>query len=348
LQQTGSHTFSFFEVQVARIRSLTPDAVEIALYIPGELKPHFDFVPGQHLMLEVCLDGNTYRRSYSLCNAPGEPLTLAVKRMPGGIVSNFLVTRLKVGDLLRISTPVGSFRLDAVHKHVVLIGAGSGITPLLSMFRNGTHRRLKMSLLYGNQSPESTMFWDEFNSFNPSARVTHFFSQAHETGCFFGRINGETLSSYFTSYPEDLRAEGYYLCGPSGMIDSVRAYLETQGISSKRIHSEYFSAPEDDNAGLVKNEISKSQMCVILEGDRYEVQWHSSDATMLESIRKDGINAPFSCKKGVCGSCRAKVSKGSVNLFSNYALTEEEIQEGYILTCQCVPTSEILEVSFDE
>jgi ring-1,2-phenylacetyl-CoA epoxidase subunit PaaE len=349
MQQSASHKESFHLLQVSGIRSLTSDAVEISLAVPNDLKHLFEFVPGQHLLVEVNLDGKTYRRSYSLCNAPGDTLSLGVKRVPGGLISSFLTTQIQIGDCLKVSLPVGSFQLNPDEAHIVLIGAGSGITPLLSMYRLANREKRRVSLLYGNQTRESTMFLESLIANNPYAHVSHFYSREQVAGHRYGRMNTESLSSFFAQYPDELRADSYYLCGPADMIETVRVFLEGKGISTNIIHSEYFKAP--DHPELVVQPDGDSQTChmrVILEGDYFELNWSSDAKSLLDQLCKNNINAPFSCKKGVCGSCRAKVMQGSVNLYANYALTDEELLSGYILTCQCVPITPELEISFDD
>lgn len=349
MQQSASHNASFHLLQVIGIHALTSDAVEITLAVPNDLKHLFEFIPGQHLQIEVILDGKTYRRSYSLCNAPGDALSLGVKAVPGGLISSFLTTQIQIGDYLKVSLPVGSFQLNPDAAHVVLIGAGSGITPLLSMYRQANRQKRRVALLYGNQSRQSTMFLESLITNNPYALVSHFYSREQVAGHRYGRINNESLTSFFTQYPDELEADAFYLCGPANMIDMVRVFLEGKGISKNIIHSEYFKAP--DHPEVVVQADGASQTChmrVILEGDCFELNWNSEANSLLDQLCKNNINAPFSCKKGVCGSCRAKVMQGSVNQYANYALTDEELLSGYILTCQCVPITPELEISFDD
>jgi ring-1,2-phenylacetyl-CoA epoxidase subunit PaaE len=349
MQQSASHNASFHLLQVSEIIALTSEAVEITLEVPNDLKPLFEFVPGQHLLVEVDLDGKTYRRSYSLCNAPGDALSLGVKRVPGGLISTYLTTQIKIGDCLKVSLPLGSFRLNPDAAHLVLIGAGSGITPLLSMYRQVNRQKRRVSLLYGNQTRKSTMFLESLTTHNTYAHVSHFYSREQTAGHRFGRINNESLSSFFAQYPDELGADAYYLCGPADMIETVRLFLEGKGISTNIIHSEYFKAPDHPELVLQADEASPTcHMRVILEGDCFEVNWSAEAKSLLDQLCKNNINAPFSCKKGVCGSCRAKVIQGSVNLYANYALTDEELLSGYTLTCQCVPTTPELEISFDD
>lgn len=338
----------FHSVQVSHIRCLTSDAVEITLKVPDEIKHLFDFIPGQHLIVEVNLDKQDYRRSYSICNAPGEALALGVKRVSGGLVSHYLTTQLQVGDFLKVSRPVGAFRLNPLAEHVVLIGAGSGITPLRSMFYHLNQSQRRVALLYGNQSRSSTMFLNDLETENQNARAFYFFSREQVPGHYHGRIDEKTLAVCLDQYPEYLNADAFYICGPSGMIETVSAFLESRGITPNRIFSEYFNSIE---AEKTVSDVSGSldyRMRVVLEGDGFDLEWTGKESCILDAIRKRDIHAPYSCRKGVCGSCRAQVINGEATQFVNYALTEEELQDGYILTCQSIPKTPFLEISFDD
>ena len=343
------HTPGYHLLRVAGIRALTEDAIQIVFEIPDNLKSAFSFRPGQHIDIIVEYEGEKLYRSYSICSGGGEPLSIGVKSMAGGKVSNWLKDNVKQGNSLLISEPRGSFMLDPDAKEVVLIGVGSGITPLLSMFKYAYNACKFPILIYGNKKESSTMFLEDIALYK-SKKVYHFLSAEQKDGTYYGRINTENLSELFKKDVSILQADAYYLCGPEEMIADISSFLMESGVKSTKIHFELFSAPTNLSKTETDKKISYSGFCKVLiqfEGDKYSIETNV-ESTLLESAKKADIDAPFSCKTGVCGSCRAKVKFGSAVMKANYALTDEEVKSGYILTCQAIPSSSELVISYDD
>ena len=340
----------FHLLRVGRVRALTEDAIQIIFEIPDNLKSLFLFRPGQHIDIIVEYEGEKFYRSYSICSSGDEPLSIGVKAMAGGKVSNWLKDTVKQGTSLVISEPRGSFMLDPDAKEIVLIGAGSGITPLLSMLKHAYKSCQAPILIYGNKTASSIMFIEDIALYN-SKKVYHFLSAERKNGTYYGRINSENLSELFKKDVAILQADAYYLCGPEEMIADISSCLIKSGVKSTKIHFELFSAPTNISKIETNKKIGNSDFCKVLiqfEGDKYSLGTNAESTTLLELAKKAGIDAPFSCKTGVCGSCRAKVNFGSAVMKSNYALTDEEVANGYILTCQAMPTSSELVISYDD
>ena len=340
----------FHLLRVGQVRALTKDAIQIIFEIPDNLTSVFIFRPGQHIDIMVEYDGEKLYRSYSICSGDDEPLSIGVKSMAGGKVSNWLKDTVKQGTSLIISEPRGSFMLDPDAKQIVLIGAGSGITPLLSMLKHAYKASQVPILIYGNKTASSIMFIDDI-ALHHNAKVYHFLSAEQKDGTYYGRINSENLSKLFQKDESILQADAYYLCGPAEMNADISSFLISSGVKSTKIHFELFSAPTNISNIATDEKISYSGVCKVLiqfEGDKYSLETNVDGTTLLESAKKAGIDAPFSCKTGVCGSCRAKVKYGSAVMKSNYALTDEEVTSGYILTCQAIPSSAELVISYDD
>jgi ring-1,2-phenylacetyl-CoA epoxidase subunit PaaE len=340
----------FHLLRVGQVRALTEDAIQIIFEIPDNHKYLFTYRPGQHIDIIVEYEGEKLYRSYSICSGDGEPLSIGVKPLAGGKVSNWLKDNVKKGTSLIISEPRGSFMLDPDAKEIVLIGAGSGITPLLSMLKHAYKASQLPILIYGNKTESSTMFFEDITRYQ-SKKVYHFLSAEQKDGTYYGRINSDNLSELSKKDVSILQADAYYLCGPAEMIADISSFLIKSGVKSTKIHFELFSAPTNISKIETNKKISYSGFCKVLiqfEGDKYSLEMDFEGTTFLESAKKAGIDAPFSCQTGVCGSCRAKVKFGSAVMKSNYALTNEEVTSGYILTCQAIPSSSEIVISYDD
>ena len=340
----------FHLLRVGRVRALTEDSIQIIFEIPDNLKSLFLFRPGQHIDIVVEYEGEKLYRSYSICSGVDEPLSIGVKSIAGGKVSKLLKDTVKEGTSLLISEPRGTFTLNPDAKEVVLIGAGSGITPLLSMIKHAYKSSQTPILIYGNKTTSSTMFIEDLALYN-TKKIYHFLSAEQKDGTYHGRITSENLSELSKKDVSILQADAYYLCGPNEMIEDISSFLLKSGVKPTKIHFELFSAPTHISKIETNNKISFSGFCKVLiqfEGDKYSLETNAESTTLLELAKKAGIDAPFSCKTGVCGSCRAKVNFGSAVMKSNYALTDEEVTNGYILTCQAIPSSSELVISYDD
>lgn len=342
---TGHHW-----LRVKKYRKLTDESVQIFFEVPEPLAGLFHFQSGQHLDVVIYNGTDVLRRSYSICSGPGEPLSIAVKRIKGGLVSGFLNTSVREGDYLAVSAPHGSFILNENARHITMFAAGSGITPLLSMLKFAVVRHIRVTLIYGNQTVAATMFRQDLSEFH-NVKTVYLLSRENREGYLNGRISEGTLSTLTSSDSSILASDEFYICGPAEMITSVRNFLEKSGCRAEHIHQEFFHAPVTPQSSTPKfpdvHAIPEYSLQLVLEGDKHTIIVKSPDASLLDAALRQGINAPFSCKNGVCGSCRAKVLKGSVVMRANYALTDEEINDNYVLTCQSKPTCSDLSISFD-
>lgn len=337
-------------LQVKKYRRLTNEAVQIFFEVPDHLVGSFHFTSGQHLDVAIYIGTDVLHRSYSICSGPGEPLSIAVKHIPGGMVSGFLNTSVREGDYLAVSSPRGSFVLNEDARHITLFAAGSGITPLLSMLKFAVARHIGVTLIYGNQTVAATMFRQDLTEFH-TVKTVYLLSRENREGYLRGRISDDTLSAMTASDSSILASDEFYICGPAEMIASVRNFLEKSGCHTGHIHQEFFHAPVTPQSSAAKvpdvNAIPEYSLQLVLEGDKHTIIVKSPEASLLDAVLTQGLNAPFSCKTGVCGSCRAKVLKGSVVMQANYALTDEEVADSYVLTCQSKPTCSDLAISFD-
>ena len=335
----------FYQLKVNKIKKVTDKAVEILFEIPENLRSEFKFTAGQYITISTNLNNEEVRRAYSLCSDPSSgEIAVGVKRVERGIMSTFLTQELKVGDTLDVMTPKGTFCLTNERK-VVGICAGSGITPILSMIKSDS---ADFTLVYGNKTESSGMFLEEINNMNISKYLT--FSREYVDGCLNSRIDKEMLEE-LSKNESFLNADGYFICGPGEMIDFVEEFLLGKGVDKTKIHFERFVPIKknvSDNSSLDENTEIISNVTVIMDGDEFEYQLSSKGESILDSAMDAGADVPFSCKGGVCCTCKAKVIEGKAIMTENYALSEEEVSEGFILTCKSHPDTENIVVDFDE
>lgn len=355
----------FLPLRVKRIERETPDAVKVTLDTEG-FNDAFTFLPGQYITFCFNLKGNDLRRAYSLCTAPHEnEIQVAVKEIDAGQVSVHANRTLKVGDPMQVMPPEGNFFLRTspdAQRHIALFGAGSGITPLISIAKAVLHDEplSRVTLFYGNTERESIMFYRELDRLAQNNRmdVYHILTDG-STGSplFSGRITfGKTLELLYNFVNDDLDKE-YFVCGPSGMMTSVKNALYDAEIPAEKIHLEYFENPDKPATPkviappVVIQEKEFGQLAtveLVLDAATFNFEIDDEKKSVLDAALAAGADAPFSCQGGVCTSCRAKLLEGSVRMDSNFALTDQELKEGYILTCQAHPTSAHIKVSFDD
>ncbi|MAO71819.1 MAG: hypothetical protein CMD02_04850 [Flavobacteriales bacterium] len=333
------------QLKVNQINNVTEKAVEILFEIPQHLRSEFKFIAGQYITISTNLNNEEVRRAYSLCSDPNSgEIAVGVKRVEGGIMSTFLTQELKVGDTLDVMTPKGTFCLTDERK-VVGICAGSGITPILSMIKSNS---AVFTLVYGNKTESSSMFLEEINNMNISKYLTY--SREKVDGCLNSRIDKQLLEE-LSKNESFLNADGYFICGPGEMIDFVEEFLLEKGVDKTKIHFERFTPIKkivSDNSSIDDNTETISNVTVIMDGDEFEYQLSSNGESILDSAMDAGADVPFSCKGGVCCTCKAKVIEGKAIMTENYALSEEEVAEGFILTCKSHPATENIVVDFDE
>ncbi|PHR92325.1 MAG: phenylacetic acid degradation protein [Robiginitomaculum sp.] len=351
----------FHSVRVREVCKETPDCVSIAFDIPAALKDSFTYAPGQHVIMRKALDGEDIRRTYSFCSAPsGGDFRIAVRKVEGGAFSTFANETLKAGDMLELSEPLGEFTLSIDPKrakHHVGFAVGSGITPIIAMIREvlACEPQSYFHLYYGNRDAEHTIFAEDLaelkNCYMDRFSYQFFLTrQAVDIAFFNGRITGEKAAQLHASTFAHLDVAGYYLCGPMSMIADVRQNLRDAGEPADKIHSELFYADDGDaSARKSKPEaIAKSKIKVISDGREIEVDYRDEHGSVLDAVLKAGIDVSFACKGGVCATCRAKVIDGQVDMGLNYGLEPDEIADGFVLTCQSVPTTKSVTISFDE
>ncbi len=336
----------FYELTVKEVTSLTSIAAKITFNIPEELKEDFSFVPGQYINVAIKVNGKDERRSYSICSGQDEGISIGVKAVDGGLVSNYLVKELKEGDSIEVSKPLGTFTLSENDKNVVAIAAGSGITPIMALAKaqpsEGTFR-----LFFGNRRESDIMFKDELN------KLTHiekrfFLSGEEKEGYEFGRIDKYQLSSIIKNDLSLLKSDAFMICGPKEMIEASKEVLTMFGVSNDKIHFELFTPlTEEDAEEEDENHFKGESKVAITIDHETEVITVKDDQEILDTGLNEGMDLPYSCKGGVCSTCKAKLTKGEVHIKLNYVLTDKEVADGYILTCQSQPRSEEIELTYD-
>jgi len=352
----------FYPVRVAEIVPETAEANSIRFEIPPELRDAFAFRAGQHLTLKVEIAGEEVRRNYSLCTAPDEQdWMVTVKRIGGGIFSNWVGEKLKPGDQIDVMPPHGSFTTDfdpRRKRHLVGIAGGSGITPVMSLVRSTLkyEPESQFTLLYGNRDSSSIIFLEALaalkDKYLSRFDLYHFLDgEEGDVELFNGMLDRDRLETAIASLvPDAAEVDGWFICGPGPMMDGAEGALLDGGIARERIHIERFTA--DRPAGAAVREMSELQtkaagvtVSVTLDGRTRKVPF--SEGNILDSARAAGLPAPFACKAGVCATCRAKVTRGKVEMAARYGLTDDEVADGYVLTCQSVPIGGDVAVDYD-
>ena len=352
----------FYPLRVAEIVPETEEANSIRFEIPAELKDAFRFRAGQHLTLRTDIGGEEVRRNYSLCTAPADnDLMVTVKRIAGGVFSNWVGNELKAGDTIDVMTPHGSFTTDfdakTSHRYVGFAG-GSGITPVISLIRTAlsVEPNSRFTLFYGNRDANSIIFLEELAALKDRYlgrfELYHFLSDEEgDVDLFNGMLDRETCDEAVEHLVDDpQRIAAWFICGPGPMMDSAEAALIDRNVARDRIHIERFTAGRPSAAlaaqmAALQEEAAGLTLSVTLDGRTRKVEF--TEANILDSAREAGLPAPFACKAGVCATCRAKVTKGKVEMAARYGLTDEEIDAGYVLTCQSVPLGEGVAVDYD-
>jgi ring-1,2-phenylacetyl-CoA epoxidase subunit PaaE len=352
----------FHPLRVAEILAETAEANSIRFDVPPELRDTFQFKAGQHLTLKAEIGAEEIRRNYSLCTAPDEQdWMVTVKRIDGGVFSNWVGDELKPGDVLDVLPPHGSFTTEfnaTARRRLVGIAGGSGITPVMSLVRTllKSEPDSRFTLFYGNRDSSSIIFLEELarlkDRYLDRFEVYHFLDlEEGEVELFNGMLDRERLEQALERLvPAPEAVSDWFVCGPGPMMDGAESALIDRKVSRDRIHIERFTADRPPES-LVK-EMAELQtkaaglvMSVTLDGRTRKVPF--SQSNILDSARVAGLPAPFACKAGVCATCRAKVTGGKVEMAARYGLTDEEIEEGYVLTCQSVPAGDGVAVDYD-
>lgn len=365
---------NFYELTLSNVGAETEQAVVLSFSVPNELKDKFAYAHGQYLTLRFHINGKEERRAYSLCSSPAVDATLqvAVKRVPKGVVSNHINSHLKPGDKVEVMPPQGHFTCELrpdQKKDYYLFAGGSGITPMLSIAKTVVEREPKSRVLlyYANRNEESIMFRQELERLEQRYRgqlvVRHILSQprTEKKGGFLGffakkivhwegetgRIDARRAQNFLDEHnPGDNRPAEYFLCGPQGMMDSVTRTLENRNVDAKHIHREWFVTEERRKPATPAASGSGKTVVVTLNRKRFTLELQGGE-TILEGLLRIEKDPPFSCMSGACSTCMAKVVSGSVEMERCLALDDDEVKQGYILTCSAVPTTDEVEITYD-
>ncbi|MGB1000330.1 MAG: 2Fe-2S iron-sulfur cluster-binding protein [Flavobacteriales bacterium] len=350
------------KLQIADIRRETADTVSVLLDVPEALKAEFSYQQGQYITFIKEIDNQELRRSYSVCEAPSSgDLRVAIKQIPNGLFSTYANQTMQVGDWIEVMTPMGNFIAKAdgnADSRYVFFAAGSGITPIISNIKAllEIEDQSKIVLLYGNKTADSIIFKEQIedlkNQYIGRFEIYHILSRDKDLPTAFqGRIDVDKCK-HFDAISPLTSAQGYYLCGPEEMILSVSEWLQQAGVEKSKIHFELFSTGKKAQAEAEESkaqlEEGKAQVSVIVDGVTVEFELDKNGENILDAALEAGADVPFACKGGVCCTCRAKVMEGEVNMDVNYALQEEEVEEGFVLTCQSHPVTDKVLINFDE
>ena len=351
----------FHPLRVRELRADTDDALVVSFDVPETLADAFRFQPGQYLTLRHVHEGEDLRRSYSICATPAEGLRVGVRHVPGGAFSGWLHRALKVGDTLEVMEPQGRFgaalQPAADGRHVLCIAGGSGITPILAIVKTvlETEPSSRVTLLYGNRNAASTMFKEELEDLK-NRHLTRlslhavFSREQVDSPLNSGRLGRAKVADFLRLLPVAGIAHAF-VCGPHALNDEAEAALLSAGLPVERIHVERFGVPpsqdQRDLHAPKPGDAASARISVQRDGLTREVAFQPGDESILAAAARAGLDVPYSCKSGVCATCRAKLLEGQVRMDRNFALEKAELDAGFILTCQAHPLTERVVVSFD-
>ena len=355
----------FHSLKVSDVRRETKDCVSIAFEVPEELKENYRFLQGQYLTLRETINGEDIRRSYSICSSVQEPeLRVAIKEVPNGRFSQWANRELRAGHVMQVMTPMGNFGTSLnpdQKKNYLLVAAGSGITPIFSIAKSilSIEQESEVILLFGNRFFQSIVFRDQLEDLKDRYlgrfRVFHILSaEPNDVDLFSGRIDKSKLDGFAKGFIRMDVVDEVFVCGPEPLIRTVQDFAGSHGINEAHIHFELFGSP-NPTAGSPQQEESTAKtesgsrcaVTIIFDGQENNFFMPMDGTAILDAAQSSGMDIPFSCKGGMCCTCRAHVSDGAATMKVNYALEPGEVESGYVLTCQAVPTSEHITVDFD-
>lgn len=344
----------FYSLKIKEIIRETPKAVSLSFELPEELKGKFEYKAGQYVTLRTEIEGKEVRRAYSLCSAPGsEDFKVTVKEVPGGKFSVLANNKLKAGDALDVFSPEGKFFYEPAKQPnaYAAFAAGSGITPVMAIIKSvlKNEPESQFVLVYGNKTPEETIFFKELlelQANHPEQLFIEFvYSKAREDHAGFGRIDTSTVNYILKNRFKDLDFREFYLCGPEEMIDKVREVLKENGVSGEKINFELFTVKD---TGSVQAVLAGETTLTILVDDEETTFTMDQKETVLDAALENDLDVPYSCQGGICSSCIARIKEGKAEMRKNQILTDSEIAEGLILTCQAHPLTPVLKVDYDD
>jgi len=351
----------FHPLTIERIEHETTDSVRIALAVPPECEAEYEFLPGQHLPFEISIDGHKLRRTYSICSGVDErPLEIGVRVQPGGAFSEYAASRLSVGATLDAMPPAGHFHVDldkANAKDYLGFAAGSGITPVLSMIKSvmETEPHSRFALFYGNRKQATTMFIEDLYALKnryPERLQLHFvFSrEEQEFPVAEGRLDGDKVRELYAHFGAGLEPAEAFVCGPDTMIREVTDTLVALGMPAEHVHSERFGVPREAAAAPrapAAKSADQATVTIIMDGHKKSFEMHRDDDNIVDAAAANGIDLPYSCKGGVCATCRCHVREGEVTMAANFGLEPWEVKAGYVLACQSRPVSDSILLDYD-
>jgi ring-1,2-phenylacetyl-CoA epoxidase subunit PaaE len=352
----------FYPLMISEVRRETADAVSLLFDMPDDMAGKFAFEAGQYLTLRADIEGQDVRRTYSLCTAPSEKKwRVAIKTMPGGVFSSWANSKLKAGQMLDVLPPMGRFTAPTGEggPHYVAIAGGSGITPVISILKDrlDADHEARVTLLYGNRDARSIMFLEELaglkDRYMDRFELYHVLEdEIEDVELFNGRLDRAKCEEFLSGLVDPAEVKCFFVCGPGAMMDAVEEALKAKDVSAERIRIERFTttppnAQQRAQSEALHAQAKGTQLLVTLDGRQSRVSFDPKSDSILDSVQAAGLHAPYACRGGVCTTCRAKVIKGMVAMMKNYGLTEDEVEKGFILACQAVPTSEEVTLSFD-
>ena len=339
----------FYPLTVAAVDPLTDDAAAITFDVPDGMAETFAFKPGQSLTVQRGAE----RRSYSICVPPGRAPRIGVREVPGGLISGWLVRGVRPGDVVDVQPPAGTFTPDVSAGEHVLVAAGSGITPVLSIASSLLLAGARVTLIYGNRRADTVMFADEVadlkDAFPTRMRLVHVLSrEAQEVDLFSGRLDAAKLRALLPATVDVSAVDDWWLCGPFGLVEAAIEVLTELGVPRSRLHRELFYVEDvpPPPAEHAEHPGPGAEVTVILDG-RATVVTIPPGTPVLDGAQRARADLPFACKGGVCGTCRARVTHGKVTMRRNFALEDKELAVGYVLTCQSLPATPAVTVDYD-
>jgi ring-1,2-phenylacetyl-CoA epoxidase subunit PaaE len=355
----------FYTLKIKDIVRQTDEAVSLSFDVPQDLQPQFRYIQGQYLTLRAEIDGQDVRRSYSICSSPLEPeLRVAIKKIEGGLFSTYANERLQKGQSLQVMPPMGRFFVPKENQNqpqnYVFFAAGSGITPILSIIKTllVSQENSQVTLFYGNKGFHSIIFREELeglkNKYMSRFGLHHFLSRESPGAPLYkGRLDAQKCAQLSQSILDLSQSDEFYICGPEEMIHSISEFLKQKGVSEDKIHFELFTSPLGKLGAAKPKTRSQSEpefdceVSLTLDGYTYDFSLSSSGKNLLDAAQEAGADVPYACKGGVCCTCKAKLLEGEVEMEVNYGLERDEIEAGFILTCQAHPKTKRVVVDFD-
>lgn len=352
----------FHPLTVERIEHETKDSVRIALAVPEEFANEYEFLPGQHLPFQIMVDGKKLRRTYSICSPRRErPLEIGVRIQPGGVFSEYAASDLAVGDTLDAMPPSGRFsiKLDENNaKDYVGFAAGSGITPILSMIKTilVEEPNSRFILFYGNRKQATTMFVEDLyalkNQYMERLQLNFVFSQEEqEFPAMAGRLDADKVRELYGHFGAGLRTTDAFVCGPDSMIQDVTQSLVELGMDKTHVHFERFGVPRKsstDKPPVAPQTADHASVTIIMDGHKRSFEMQRDDLNIVDAAADHGIELPYSCKGGVCATCRCHLRSGEITMAANYGLEPWEVDKGFVLACQSRPVSNDITLDYDK